>query len=116
MSSITLYSLIGLVSLLILSYICGLVFKIHSNKFYRYFHLLGGALSFIFVNSIIQNLFLSLISVFIIGIAWEIFEWFQWKYLLKKDVFKPRKRDTVNDLVLNLLGALFILLTYLVVK
>lgn len=45
-------------------------------------------------------------ATLIIGISWEIYEWFLWKYVLKKEVFKPKKQDTINDLVLDSLGAI----------
>lgn len=102
----TLDSFIALIFLYFLSYISCYLFKIHSNKFYRWFHFAGGFLIYIFVNSLINNSLLSLFITILVGIAWEIYEWLLWKFILKRKLDKPGKKDTTDDLIKDFLGGL----------
>lgn len=104
--NITLYSFFALVFLYFLSYISYYLFKIHSNKFYKWFHFAGGYLTYILVNSLMGNWLLSLIAVVLVGIAWEIYEWLLWKYILKRKSEKPQRKDTLDDLFKDFLGGL----------
>lgn len=115
MSSSTLSSGIALLFVFVLSYLCGLLFKIKADKFYRPFHFAGGFLAFMFTHSLVSNKILCLFSVILIGIGWEIYEWGFWKFLVKRRSEKPEKKDTINDLVMDLSGGfLAFLLTSLV--
>lgn len=96
----------GLFVLFVVSEICGHILKIKSQKFYMPFHFTGGVLTFLFLNSFIKNLVLSVLFVFIVGVLWEIYEWLRWKYFLKEKMYKPEKGDTLNDLVLDIVGAI----------
>ena len=104
--NITFYSFITLVFLYFLSYICSYLFKIRSNKFYKWFHFAGGFLIYIFVNSLINNQLLSLFIVILVGIAWESYEWLLWKFIFKRKFEKPGKKDTTDDLIKDFLGGL----------
>lgn len=102
----TAYSFIALVFLYFLSYACSYLFKIRSNKFYKWFHFAGGYLIYIFVNSLINNWMLSLFLTILVGIFWEIYEWLLWRYILKRRFEKPQKKDTTDDLIKDFLGGL----------
>lgn len=104
--NITLYSGIALVLLYVLAYVCNLAFKISSDRFYSPFHFLGGFLTFIFLNSLIQKTLISLILVVLVGILWEIYEWLLWKFVNRKFFARPKKKDTTSDLIFDLLGGL----------
>lgn len=104
--NITILSLAALFSLYLLSYVCGYVFKIYSNKFYGIFHFAGGYLMYIFINSLVKNWLLSLSGVVIVGILWEIYEWIFWKYISRRKRDKPQKKDTTNDLFMDILGGI----------
>jgi hypothetical protein len=104
--NITLYSFVALTFLYFLSYVCSYLFKIRSDKFYKWFHFAGGYLIYIFTNSLINNWLISLIITIFVGIAWEIYEWLSWKYIFKRKLEKPQKKDTIDDLIKDFLGGL----------
>jgi hypothetical protein len=81
------------------------VFKIHSNKYYSVFHFVGGGLTYLLILSITKNSCISLFGVLVVGVLWEIHEWLLWKFILKKKLYKPGEKDTLNDLVMDILGA-----------
>lgn len=89
-----------------LAEISSFVFKIRTNIYYSFFHFVGGGLTYLFLLSIINNNIVSLIGVLVVGILWEIHEWILWKYILKKKRYKPEKKDTLNDIVLDIFGGL----------
>lgn len=101
-----LLTFIGLISLVALSYITTFIFHIYDDKFYNYFHLIAGILSASLFYNLFQNYFLALILTVALGILWEIFEWLQWKLLIKKKLFKPNPLDTRNDLFLDFIGGI----------
>lgn len=103
---LTMYSFIGLVTLVATSYITTFVFNIFNDRFYSYFHLLGGIFGVIFFYTITRNYLFSIVLTEILGIGWEILEWGQWKLILKKKKYKPRFGDTRNDLFVDLAGSL----------
>jgi hypothetical protein len=107
-------SLTGLITLFILSEICGQVFKIRNNSFYRIFHFTGGCLTFLFLFSMIPNTILCLILTEIVGVFWEIYEWIRWKYFGRKKIDRPQKKDTLEDLVLDFTGGVFALIFTLI--
>ena len=98
----------GLLILLLVAETASFVFKVHSQRFYVAFHLVGGALVYLFFLILTQNKFFSLGLVLTIGLLWEFHEWVLWKFFLKKRVYKPGGGDTRNDLLMDLLGALSI--------
>lgn len=102
----TIYSSIALVFVFVLSYTCGWAFKIRSDKFYRPFHFTGGFLTYVLADSLSFNQITGLILVIFVGIAWEIYEWVFWKYLSKRKIDKPRKKDTTDDLIMDFVGGL----------
>lgn len=102
----TIYSGIALAALYVLAYICDLVFKIHTDKFYSPFHLMGGFLVFVFLNSFIQNKAVSLALVIVVGILWEIYEYILWKLFKGKPFKRPKKKDTTYDLIFDFIGGL----------
>lgn len=104
--NITNCSFLALVFLYFLSYTSCYLFKIRSNKFYKWFHFAGGYLIYVFIDSIINNRLLSLFVVILVGIAWEVYEWLLWKYILKSKFQKPQKKDTTDDLIKDFLGGL----------
>lgn len=67
---------------------------------------MGGFLVYIFVNSLLKIKLLSLFLVVIVGIAWEIYEWLLWKFIFKRRLEKPQKKDTIDDLIKDFLGGL----------
>lgn len=103
---ITVYSLIGLLSLVVLSYICTFILHIFNDRFYSIFHLAGGILSVYLFYSVTKNYLLSITLTIMLGIAWEIVEWGQWKLILKKKKYRPRFDDTRNDLILDFVGSI----------
>lgn len=100
------YLIIGLIILFVSVEICAFVFKIHSDRFYRVFHFAGGALTYLLFLNLTQNRLVSLGLVLVIGVLWEIHERILWKFFLKKSVYKPGGRDTKDDLLMDILGAL----------
>lgn len=113
---VALYAFVGLVSLFVLDLICAIYFKIRSDAFYAPFHFVGGLLMAIFLFEIMRiadfailglnRSTLAVIGTVLVGASWELGEWLLWKLFLKKKKYKPGGRDTVNDLCLDLIGAL----------
>jgi len=112
------YSLLGLIILFVVANISGFILNIRNDKFFNYFHFLGGLVVTIFFFSFTNNYLTALALTFITGILWEVYEWVSWKYFLKKKKYKPMKKDTKNDLVLDMVGGVvaLIILTLVNVK
>jgi hypothetical protein len=106
--NLTIISFSSLVVLYALANFCGFVVKIQSDWFYAPFHLVGGALTFLFFHSFLPNYVVCLFLTEAVGILWEVYEWLLWKYFLKKKIYKPQADDTRNDLILDFAGALLI--------
>ena len=102
--NLTTLSFLALILLYALANICDRVFNIHSNKFYKMFHFAGGFFVYIFINSLISNKLVSLFGVILVGVVWEIYEWLFWKYVSKRKIDKPQKKDTTNDLFMDFWG------------
>jgi VanZ family protein len=100
------FSAIGLVFLVLLSYLCSFGLNILNDNFYTIFHLACGVLCFFLFFSLTQNYLLSIILTQVTGIGWEIFERYQWKLVLKKKKYRPKSSDTRNDLIVDFLGAM----------
>jgi|SRR3989344_3538792 len=100
------YILFALFVLLATAEVSAFIFKIYNNRFYRIFHFIGGALVYLLFFNLTQNRLLSLVLVLVVGILWEIHEWVLWKFFLKKRVYKPEKKDTLDDLLMDFLGGL----------
>ncbi len=105
-NSYTILSFTGLVSLYSLSLFTSYVLNISSDKFYAPFHFLGGMLVGLFFFSLTRNAALSLALTLTVGLLWEIYEQIIWKVFIKKKKYRPGRQDTINDLVLDLLGSL----------
>lgn len=105
MSRYILTSIIVLPLLVVLAYVCGLIFKIEKDSFYRIFHFLGGGFTFLLIYGFLGVFNLSLFLTFIVGILWEIHEVLMWKYVFKKKKKKPGKVDTIEDLFMDMFGA-----------
>lgn len=103
---IGLISFAGLVLLVLTSYITSLIFDIHNNTFYGFFHFAGGILLYLFLYALFKDRIIALILVMVMGVIWEIHEWLMWKFVLKKKIFKPQKEDTRNDLIVDFLSTL----------
>lgn len=112
MSSSTLQILVLMVVLYILAEISNLVFKIHSNKYYSIFHFVGGALSYLLFFSIFNSKMISFIGVFVIGVSWEVHELLIWKHVFKKKLYKPERKDTLNDIIVDISGALVVMVVF----
>jgi len=100
------WSLVGLVSLVILSHITTYLFHIRSDRFYSFFHLTAGILAAFLFYSMTGSYVLSIVLTLLLGIAWEIYEWYEWKLIIKKKKFMPQPDDTRNDLVVDFVGSL----------
>ena len=98
--------LVGMIILLITAEVMSHYFKIHSDKFYVIFHFAGGALSFLLFLNLFNNKLLAFFLVLVIGILWEIHEWILWKLSIKTKLYKPKSKDTICDLVMDISGAL----------
>lgn len=104
---VVIWSITGLVALVLLSYFTGFVLHIRSDQFYSYFHLTAGVLAAFLFYSFTRNFVVAILLTVALGIAWEIYEWNMWKYVFKKKRFQPQPDDTRNDLVVDFVGALF---------
>lgn len=105
--NLVVWSIAGLVGLLILSRITTYVLGIRSDKFYSYFHLTAGILATFLFYSFTGSYVLSIALTLLLGITWEVYEWYEWKLVVKKKKFKPQPDDTRNDLVVDFVGSLF---------
>ena len=103
---LTLYSFVGLISLVIIAHITSLVFHILNDRFYSFFHLAAGILAAFLFYNFSGNYIKSIILTVFLGIAWEIYEWYEWKLILKKKKFQPQPDDTRNDLIIDFIGSL----------
>jgi len=106
MPNLALWLLIGLISIVVLVHITSFVFNILDDRFYSIFHLGGAILGVFFFYSFTGSYVFSIILTQLLGILWEIFEWSEWKFILKKKKYKPDPIDTRNDLVLDFIGSL----------
>jgi len=100
--------LIGMIILFIGAEISSFIFNINADKFYKIFHFVGGAMSYLLFLNMFYNRFFAIVLVLVLGLFWELHEWLLWKFFLKKKKFKPGGRDTLNDLMMDVLGALVI--------
>ena len=98
------YSFFALMVIFFIAYMAGFMFNNRNDKFYNYFHFTAGFLLTLFIYSFTNNYLASLLLTFVVGVIWEIYEWASWKYLLKKKKYKPTKKDTKTDLILDTLG------------
>lgn len=101
-----LFSLLGLVIIYFLSNLSGFALDIRSNRFYTLFHFAGGFLVALFFFSFLNHYLFVLILTLVTGTLWEVYEWLLWKYVLKKKKFKPERQDTINDIIVDILGAM----------
>ena len=99
-------SLLGLISLYLIAQVTNFIFGIQNDKFYAPFHFAAGVMLGILFFTLTKNTFLTILLTLLIGILWEVYEYLMWKYVLKKNKFKPRRQDTINDLFLDFLGTL----------
>ena len=104
--ALALWSFIGLISIVIFVHITSFVFGILNDRFYSIFHIIGPILGVFFFHSFTENYFFAVILTVFLGISWEIFEYCEWKFILKKKKYKPDPVDTRNDLALDFLGSL----------
>ena len=104
--NLAIWSFIGLVSLVILSHITSLVFHILNDQFYSYFHLAAGILAVFLFFSLTGNFVISIVLTGLLGVLWEVYEWFEWKLIVKKKKFQPQLSDTRNDLMVDFVGSL----------
>lgn len=102
---IAVLSLIGLAVLYFLSLYTGYKLRIAKDAFYAPFHFLGGVLVGLFFYSLTNRAALSILLTVAIGILWEIYEQIVWKIFVKKKKLQPKRQDTINDLVLDMLGS-----------
>jgi hypothetical protein len=110
--NLTLFSFLVLLFLYIAANVSWRFFKITSNNFYKPFHFMGGFFVYIFIESVLKNKLLSLFLVVIVGILWEIYEWLLWRYILKRKRDKPQKKDTTNDLFMDLAGGVIAVIVF----
>lgn len=103
---ITAWALVGLLAVYLLSHFAGYILNINDDRFYSPFHFTGGVLTAFFFYGLTNSYALSVAGTMAIGIAWEIYEVLLWKYVYKKRKYKPKKDDTRNDLILDLVGSL----------
>jgi len=105
---VTTISLIALLILFAASQISDHIFKIHNDNFYRPFHFAGGFFMTLLFFDFTKNYFLALFLAFVAGVLWEAYEWAEWRYVPRfhKKSRKPKVRDTRNDILDDLLGAL----------
>jgi len=99
-------SFLGLILLYASAQIATFVFKKTDNEFYNYFHFTGGVLVGLFMYSFTNNYLTAFLLTIVIGLLWEVHEWILWKFFYHQKKFKQEKDDTINDLVLDGVGAL----------
>ncbi len=104
------YSFLGLVIIFTVANISGFMLNIRNDKFFNYFHFLGGLVVTLFFFSFTSNYTQALFLTLLTGILWEVYEWVSWKYFLKKKKYKPMKKDTRNDLILDMVGGMVAIL------
>ena len=106
-----LFSVVALITTYSIAQISSFKFKIHDDIYYSLFHFFGGVFTGMFFYSIFGQKELAILLTFIIALLWEVHEWILWKYWLKEKIYKPKKRDTIADIILGTVGAtLFIIL------
>ena len=99
-------SLLGLITLFVLAQIATFTFKITRNRFYSPFHFAGGFLVAFLLFSITGNYLYAVFGTLGVGVLWEIYEYLLWILVLKEKRFKQERKDTINDLILDVLGGL----------
>ena len=97
-------SLLGLAALFSLSQVTAYFFKFTRNSFYSPFHFAGGFMLAFFYFGFLGNYLTVVFLILITGLLWEIYEYLLWKFILKSAKFKPERQDTINDLLLDLMG------------
>lgn len=104
--NLALFSFLGLLTLVITANITSFVFHILNDRFYNPFHLAAGILAVCFFYSFTHAVVPAVVLTMLLGIAWELYEWCLWKYILKKKKYQPQPADTRNDLLLDFAGSL----------
>lgn len=100
---------LALLALFLLSYISSLLLNLHNNDFFSHFHFVAGFLSTILFFLMFKNYFLALLLTVGTGVLWEFYELVSWRYLIKKKSFKPERKDTIEDIILDFTGGLLAL-------
>lgn len=99
----------ALLALFLLSYISSLLLNLHNNDFFSHFHFVAGFLTTVFFFLLFKNYVLALALTVCTGVIWEFYEVVSWRYLIKKKAFKPARKDTVEDIILDFVGGLLAL-------
>ncbi len=110
--SLRLASLLGLILLFALAQIATFAFKITRNRFYSPFHFAGGFLVATYLLSLYGNYTYAILGTIVVGVLWEVYEYFLWK-ILKDDRLKQERRDTIYDIVFDFLGGLTAVVIFL---
>lgn len=98
-----------LVVLFILAHVSSLLLNLHNNDFFSHFHFVAGFLVTVLFFLLFKNYILALVLTVCIGVIWEFYEWVSWKYFIKKKSFKPERKDTIEDIILDFVGGLLAL-------
>ena len=106
---------LALLALFVLAYTGGLLLNLHNNDFFSHFHFVAGFLTTILFFLLFKNYILALSLTVGIGIVWEFYEVVSWKYLIKKKSFKPERKDTIEDIILDFIGGLLALVILVLV-
>jgi len=88
-------------------------YKMKGNWFSRIMHFCGGFFVAMFWSGFIQDFWQILMFTFLVGVFWEIGEYFYGIYKLKKfgtKKYMTQTRDTIEDLICDILGAVFLLI------
>jgi uncharacterized membrane protein YjdF len=83
------------------------------NWFSRIMHFLGGFFVAMFLSGLIQGFWQILMFTFLVGVFWEIWEYYYGIYKLKKfgtKKYMTETRDTMEDLFCDILGAVVLLI------
>jgi len=84
-------------------------FHIFDDGYYSLFHFFGGVFTGMFFYSIFGRKDLAILLTIVIALLWELHEWLLWKYWFKKDIYKPKRNDTIMDIFWGTVGAVLIL-------
>lgn len=97
-----------MITLFALAQIATFIFKITRDRFYAPFHFAGGFLVATLLYSITGNYLYAVLGTLGVGVLWEVYEYLLWRFVLKDDKFKQEKQDTINDVILDFLGGVFV--------